>query len=393
MTIILARQTPGRQFRHEIIKIMTVFSDFDPHPLRVTLDATPLRFPPSGIRTYVEALIDQFAHGEPGIELVSIESHSRFAGRLPHRFNRVAWDMLGAGRAARGGDLLHVAHGSVPLRCSVPVVVTLHDLIPLTDSRYRQSRGMRLYQSILTRTLPNASAVIVPSHFVAGEATRLLSLSTDQIHVVPMAAGPHFQLPGNQVEPPAMLRQLGITGRFIFNVGGFDSRKNLPLLLEAFDHFRHNVDQTFQLVIAGAPHTVNPHVYPPLEPHIHRLGLENHVLLPGFISEEQKVAFYQHAAMYVTPSLSEGFGMTVLEAMACGAPVVAANRTSLPEVAGDAGLLVEPDAQTFAGAMIAIATDPLLARSMRERGLKRARLFSWRATADQTASVYRRIGR
>ncbi len=369
---------------------MTDIPDIDQSPIRVALDATPLSFPPSGIRTYVETLIDQFADGRMGIELEPIESHSRFAGRLPPRVNRVAWDMLGVGEA-RDCDVLHIAHGSAPVRCSMPVVVTLHDLIPLTDPRYRLSRGMRLYQSLLARTLPNARAIIVPSRYVAGEATRILGIAADRVHVVPMAAGSHYRLPGGQPEPSAVLRELGVAGQYIFNVGGFDVRKNLPTLLEAFAHFRREIGQPFQLVIAGAPHTDNPQVFPPLQPHIERLGLEDHVVLPGFISEEQKVSLYQHAAMYATPSLSEGFGMTLLEAMACGTPVVASNRTSLPEVAGDAGLLVEPDIQTFAGAMLAVATDPQLGQSMRERGLKRARRYSWRATAELTAMVYRSV--
>jgi len=131
------------------------------------------------------------------------------------------------------------------------------------------------------------------------------------------------------------------------------------------------------------------HVYPPIKPIIERLGIADQVVLPGRVSEAEKLALYQGAAVYVTPSSYEGFGLTALEAMACGVPVIASNRTSLPEVISDAGLLVELDSRSLADAMIEVLADPKIAADLRVRGLARAASFSWRETARLTADVYR----
>jgi glycosyltransferase involved in cell wall biosynthesis len=149
--------------------------------------------------------------------------------------------------------------------------------------------------------------------------------------------------------------------------------------------------ETIQLVIGGTAHTDNSVVYPPLEPIVAKMGLRDRVVLPGRISEEDKVALMQGAALYVTPSLYEGFGLSVVEAMACGVPVIAANRSSLPEIAGSAALLVEPDDQLLAEAMLGVLTDPGLAGDLRAKGLARAKDFSWRSTAQQTVAVYRQV--
>jgi glycosyltransferase involved in cell wall biosynthesis len=188
-----------------------------------------------------------------------------------------------------------------------------------------------------------------------------------------------------------VVRRFGVTGRYVFNVGGFDVRKNLPVLLEAFARVRTRLDESLQLVIAGAPHSDNPAVFPSLAPVIQRLGIERAVILPGRISEEEKVAFYQGAALYATPSLYEGFGLTALEAMACGVPTVAANRTSLPEVVGDGGLLVEPDAEAFAAAMFDILTNPARALELSANGMARAAAFTWQRTAQLTLAAYREV--
>jgi glycosyltransferase involved in cell wall biosynthesis len=132
-------------------------------------------------------------------------------------------------------------------------------------------------------------------------------------------------------------------------------------------------------------------VFPPLVPTIERLSLSDLVVLPGRISDEDKLALYRGATLYATPSLYEGFGLTVLEAMACGVPTVAANRTSLPELVGDGGLLVEPDVESFAKAMSTILNHPEQAANLRARGLARAATFSWRKTAELTLDAYREV--
>jgi glycosyltransferase involved in cell wall biosynthesis len=233
--------------------------------------------------------------------------------------------------------------------------------------------------------------VLTPSCAAARDIERVLKIPSSRIRVTPEAAGSEFRPAENPTAIREQLVRLGVTGRYIFNVGGLDARKNVPVLLEAFAQVRARLDEPLQLVVAGARHSDNPAVFPPLDPVVDRLGIRPHVLLPGRISEEEKLALYQGAALYATPSLYEGFGLTALEAMACGVPTIAANRTSLPEVVGDGGILAEPTAEALAAAMLEVLTDPLRTSKLRERGISRAAGFTWTRTAELTLDAYREV--
>jgi glycosyltransferase involved in cell wall biosynthesis len=361
--------------------------------MRVCLDASSLQFPPSGIRTYVDALIAEFSKmpGEIDLSLVDRSVRDGTVGsRVPERLSRFSWDVSGVSRAAHASDadILHVPQFSAPWKSGQRLVVTIHDLIPLMMPEYRDSKPMRVYLHVMQRTVQRAAAIIVPSEYVAMAVTGLLGIERERIHVIPMAAGPPF-IPAVDLDSmPSSLKRLGIDRPYVFNIAGFDARKNLGCLLEAFAQFNESTGRAYTLVIGGAPHTGNPVVFPPVMPEIERLGLRGQVILSGVVAEPVKIALYQHATMYVTPSLQEGFGMTCLEAMACGVPVIAADRASLPEVIGDGGLLVPPEPDAVAGAMLGIDRLAELAESLRSRGLAQAAQFSWASTARMTVEAY-----
>jgi glycosyltransferase involved in cell wall biosynthesis len=286
-------------------------------------------------------------------------------------------------------DLLHVPAFSAPIASPCPMVVTIHDVIPFVLPAYRASRAMRFHLAAMRRTVRAARLVIAPSQAAADDIAKELGIAPERIRVTLEAADDSYR----PAEDPRVAKErvaaLGVTGRYIFNVGGLDVRKNVPLLLEAFALARPRLTERVQLVIAGAAHSDNPAVFPPLEPVIHRLGIESDVVLTGRVSEADKIALYQGADLYVTPSCYEGFGLTALEAMACGVPTIAANRTSFPEVVGDGGLLVEPDAEAIAALMEYVLSNPAASANLRQRGLERAATFSWERTARQTLEVYR----
>jgi glycosyltransferase involved in cell wall biosynthesis len=364
--------------------------------MRVCLDASSLQLPPSGIRTYVEALIAEFRNMPGEIELSLVNRNDRkgtVASRVPERLSRFAWDVRGVSRAARasGADILHIPQFSAPWQSAQPLVVTIHDLIPLIMPEYRHSKPMRVYLQVMQRTVQRAAVIIVPSEYVATTVTGLLGIERGRIHVIPMAAGSAFVPAPDLDSMPNSLKRLGIDGPYVFNIAGFDARKNLGCLLEAFARFNESTGRSCKLVIGGAPHTGNPVVFPPVMPDIERLGLRGQVILSGVVAEQVKIALYQHATMYVTPSLQEGFGMTCLEAMACGVPVIAADRASLPEVIGDGGLLVPPEPDAVAGAMLGIVRLPELAESLRTRGVAQAAKFSWSKSAGMTIEAYRTV--
>lgn len=349
--------------------------------VRIGLDAEALRYPPSGIRAYVEALIAEYRNGDHGIQpipLVRASSKRRGIGRIL----RLAWDTEGVAHAARSVDasVLHVPRFAAPRWASAPVVVTVHDLIPLRHPAYRSSLPARVHAAAARRYIGQASRVIVPTEFVAADVVRLLDVDPVMIDVIPMGVG----LPSDDPLPRL------VDGPYVIHTGGFDVRKNLPVLIAAFARASAELGPSWRLVLAGAPHTHNPMVYPPLQPVIEAAGMERRVILTGWVSEQEKQALYRHASLAVAPSLDEGFGLPILEAMSHGVPVIASNRTSHPEVAGDAALLVEPTTDALADAILRVAGDGDLQQHLCDSGRARAKQFPWSRTAQETAAAYRR---
>lgn len=380
--------------------------------MRVAVDGSFLELPPSGTGAYVRHLVDALARVAPDLDVALIAPVR--AGVAPagggvigrglrgERARRFAWEAVGVARAAGrlrpAADLLHVPHFSAPApgpwARSLPLVVTVHDAIPLVLPAYRASRAQRVRLALMRRTVRRARIVLTPSRAAADDIVRVLGISRDRLRVTPEAADPACRPARDATEQEAAQvasRRLGVPEgtRYIFNVGGFDIRKNLPVLLDAFAVALPRLATPHCLVIAGAPHSGNPIVFPPLGPRIARLGLEGRVILPGIVAEADKLALYRAAGLYVTPSAYEGFGLTALEAMACGVPTIAADRTSLPEVVGDGGLLVAPEPAALAEAIVAVANDPARAAALRARGLARAAQFSWERTARLTLEAYR----
>lgn len=372
--------------------------------MRVAIDASFLTMPPSGTGVYLAALLRELPNLDPALELIEItpppvrepgEDESltrRIAGRFASdpRVRRGAWELGGSSIAARRAkpDVLHIPSFAAPIVPPCPLVVTVHDVIPLMLPEYRASPAMRVHLAALVRTIGWASLVLTPSESAANDIAEHLPVPRELIRVTPEAASEAFKPSPNLAAAREHVRRLGITGRYVFNIGGLDARKNLPVLLEAFAMVRARMEEPVQLAIGGAAHTGNQAVFPPLEPHIRRLNLELAVVLLGRVSEEDKVALHQAADLYVTPSLAEGFGLTALEAMASGAPVIVANRTSLPEVIGDGGLHAEPVPAQLASLMQLILENAAVAADLRERGMGRAAEFSWRKTAESTLAAY-----
>ena len=366
-------------------------------PIRVAIDGNFLSLPHSGIGTYVRELAraldaDRQSLGI-GIDLIQPRAGRLFKpGTRRHRF---AWDAIGVSAAAITGKprahLLHLPQMSAPIVAPIPCVVTIHDTIPLAMPEYRATRAMQVYLALMARTARHARHIIVPSESAANEVRRVLRVARERVTVIPEAASPDLTPDRTGTAEQDARRRFRIRGPYLFNIGGFDTRKNLPLLVEAFGAARSSLPEDVALVIAGAPHSSNPRVYPPLAPVIERLGLGGRVLLTGRVSDDDRRLLYQGAVACVTPSEHEGFGLTPLEAMACGTPAIVANRTSLPEVVGDAGVVVEPEVDALASAMVQVVTDKKYRGDLSLRGIERASHFSWKRAAEQTADVYRMV--
>jgi len=301
---------------------------------------------------------------------------------------RIFWEQVVQPFALRkeGVDLLHALAFVTPLLSPCPAVVTIYDLSFLL---YPESfkRFKRFYLDLFTRlSARRARRIIAISESTKRDVVRLLGVSPEKVEVVYCGIDEAFR-PLAEDQVAAFRSKRGLPERFVLFVGTIEPRKNVTRLIEAFATLRPCDLANLKLVIGGAKGWFYQDVFARLE----ELGLEGQAIFAGYIPVSELPLWYNAAELFVYPSLYEGFGLPPLEAMACGTPVVTANTSSLPEVVGKAGLTVDPlDIEGLAEAMRRVLDDEALRQEMRERGLQRARDFSWTKTAQETVQVYQR---
>jgi len=362
--------------------------------MRVGINALFLGLPGTGSGQYTRHLLQALARVDstneylpfsPGPAPPISNLQSPISNRAKLWFEQVSFP-----RACRRLDLAHVPYFASPLFPTVPTVVTVHDLIPLILPAYRGSLLVRSYTRLVAAAARKAEAVITVSQASQRDIVRHLHIPPERVHVTYEAAGETFQPVENEAQLAAVRQKYALPKRYLLYLGGFDQRKNLPTLLKGFALLVNK--RQAQLVIAGKlPGRASP-MFPDPRRLIEELGVEESVIFTGWVSEEDKPALLSEAVAFLFPSLYEGFGLPALEAMACCIPVVASNRSSLPEVVGEGGILVEPtDAESLAEAMEALLVDDALRAELRQRALVQAAKFSWEKTALETLAVYRRV--
>ena len=283
-------------------------------------------------------------------------------------------------------DLLHSPHFNLPLVCPCPRVATIHDVIYLACAGDLPSRlGRVYYRTMMALTVRLADRIITDSNFSSDQIRRFLR--TDRgIEVIYPAVDGSFQPVTDPARLQAVRARYGIRNDYILCTGIFKPRKNHASLLRAFRRFR-DVGGDATLVIAGPMNEGEEQ----LRSMAQELKISDHVLFTGFVDDCELPALYSGARVYACPSLYEGFGFTVLEAMACGVPVVSSAESSLPEVGGAAALYADVrDARQFGDALYLAFTDLNLRRLLVEKGYANVRRFDWRNTALRTVAVYQR---
>lgn len=300
---------------------------------------------------------------------------------------RQQWEVPRALHRLRA-DVYHSTYFLMPYRPGLSTVLTVYDLIPILYPEAVSRRARWLFPYLLRLALRAAQRVIAISTATKEDLYRVAEVPENRIDVIPLAPDPRFvPQPGSVI---ARLRErLGLPSRYALYVGSNKPHKNLARLIEAWGLVSKTPEAAgWALIIAGV---WDPR-YPEARQRAQALGLQDRVRFLGPVDEADLPALYGGAGLFVFPSLYEGFGLPVLEAMACGAPVVCSDRASLPEVAGDAALLVDPtDAEALAGAITRLLTDEDWRQEMRRRALVRAAEFSWERTARMTLAVYREL--
>jgi len=288
-------------------------------------------------------------------------------------------------------DVLHAPSFFAPLFCPCPVVLTIYDTLYLTQAQHYGDRLFLLYAKLFIKPAVKRCALVT----TISQASRAAILSTfgiseKKINVIYPGVNLRFRPMLDGAEIARVREKYHLGSPFFLFVGALEPRKNLPRLLRAFSLFlkARQGSENYQLLLAGP----GGPAFEEVQHTAHQLGISDQVQLLGYITDDDIPSLYSAAEAFVFPSLGEGFGLPIVEAMACGTPVVTSNVSCIPEIAGDAALLVDPeDVQALASAMDRIAFDDTLRRQLVKKGLERAALFSWQRTAQETEQLYERV--
>jgi glycosyltransferase involved in cell wall biosynthesis len=309
------------------------------------------------------------------------------ASRLPtgHAPGRIIWEQIVAPvvSARSALDVLFCPVNVVPLACPVPSVVTVHDLAFLAYPAAFHAAKRRYLTAMTRLSVHRARRVIAVSAHTRDDLMRHFGVPAERITVIPNAADARFHPAADAGAVARFKAAHNLPDRFILFVGTREPRKNLRRLIEAFALLD---DADVRLVIVGASGWLTSD----LAPLVQSRGLSDRMQFTGYVPDEDLPHWYQAATVFCYPSLYEGFGLPVLEAMACGTPVVTSRTSSLPEVTADAALLIDPtDVRALAHALHSVLADDARRREMSEAGIARARFYSWERTAADTLAVVR----
>ncbi len=313
-------------------------------------------------------------------------------GNQTSNLAKVWFEQITFPRACRklGVDLAHVPYFGSPLSPTVPTIITIHDLIPMVLPEYRGGFLVRLYTSLVAAAASQAKIILADSEASKQDILRKLGVPDEQVQVVYLAPAPHFQPAETWQQIVEIKKKYNLPENFVLYLGGYDVRKNVSALLHAYTWVSATLGNQYPLVLGGRLPESDTAFFPDPLQIARELGIEEFVITPGWIAEEDRPLLYAAATVFVYPSRYEGFGLPVLEAMACGVPVVTTNVASIPELAGPAAFQLDPnDTKHMAAPIIRLCTEESFRDEMIERGFAQVEKFSWQQTAQETLRAYR----
>jgi glycosyltransferase involved in cell wall biosynthesis len=345
--------------------------------MRIALDGMPLAAPLTGVGHYTAELARNLAVVAPSDSFTFIEPR----GLLKKRW----WSLgLPLHLLRNSFDLFHGTNYEIPLWSRRPTVLTIHDLSLLKHSEVHEERLVQRARWRLPLMAKSASRIITPSNSVKTEVCEAFAVDPDKVAVTPEAPRSAFK----RRKDPELLKRLGIDDDFILFVGTIEPRKNLRRLVDAYDEVLRTTSLSPKLVIAGG----QGWLMDDFAASIKQKGLEQRVCLTGYLQDEDLCTLYSSCAVFVYPSLYEGFGLPPLEAMACGAPVITSRIPSLMETVGSAARLVDPnDTGDLARALIEMLSHDHVRQHYAELASNHVKKFSWEQTALKTLAVYRQL--
>lgn len=366
--------------------------------MRIAIDGLPLYNPLTGIGHYTLELARHLALVNPE-DQVSLVSPRRFVKaarntkeanlKFARRFSPLMdfWWKSSLPRYLRK-NRFHLYHGTnyeFPLKADCPIVVTIHDLSVLFHANTHENRRVVDTQAILREAAKRVARIITPTEAIRREVHEQLSVALDRIVAIPEAAKACFYPDASQAALRARNR-LRVGDKFVLYVGTVEPRKNLLTLVKAFEQTVKSLgDSSLQLVIAGRKGWLIQDLFA----YAKRSPIAKQIRFTGYLSDDELRALYSACKLFVYPSLYEGFGLPPLEAMSCGAPVIASRIPSITEVVGDAAELIAPtDVEGLADLMGRLLPNEVARCAMSVKGIERASQLSWKRTAEMTRAVY-----
>jgi glycosyltransferase involved in cell wall biosynthesis len=366
--------------------------------MRIAFDGTTLTAGRTGVGYYTEHLLQHLAREvqQSGDELVVVSNKAiDTAAALPEHVRvdtrrqfplRIGWMQLLASRALKDvrPDVAHFTNGMIPPSAPVPTVVTIHDMSLRLHPQCHPVRRLLINRPLLSLAIRSAARIVTVSHSARRDLLRLHGIDPNRVSVVHEAAAPAFRPIANRATLDEVRKRYGLPPRFVLYVGTIEPRKNLPRLMQAFASARAQ----------GIPHHLvcaGPYGWSSrdLTDVVDRLRLRHVVHFTGYVPVNDLPAIYNLGDMFAFPSVYEGFGLPVVEAMACGTPVVTSNTSSLDEIASGAAETVDPyDVDALSAAFVRLARDAGWRRELSRRGFERARQFSWSRTAREMLAIY-----
>ncbi len=375
--------------------------------MRVAIDSTPLLNQRTGIGQYTYHLVRNLLDldSAPNLvlfcvslrkpaslqELIPEHPNLSYADyRVPARLMQTAWDMIGLPYVESFTGQLDVFHATnyiAPPQKKGKLILTVHD-VGFARMPEAHPQSSRMFSEVLPRQLQRADKVVVVSEFTRNELLEIFDVPVQKVQVIHNGISPDFR----PIKEPAALgeifRKYQIEQGYVLFVGKLEARKNLVGIIEAYSLFKNSSKSAHKLVLAGSLGWKGEEALGKVVEY----GLEKDVVHLGYVPDTDLPVLMSGAAVFLYPSLYEGFGIPTIEAMACGTPVIASNSTSLPEVVGDAGLLVDPHSpEEIAHALTDILSDAARRNRLVNKGLARAKRFSWRKMAEETLELYMEV--
>ncbi|MDI6782589.1 MAG: glycosyltransferase family 1 protein [bacterium] len=365
--------------------------------MKIAIDARALTKQPTGTGYYLKNLLDEFARAEVDntyylcssreFSYIPPENESRFIPVIQRGLPGNLWLQLQVPRLIKKYqfDLFHSPFGVIPFRCDCATVSTVHDLAFHFYPKLTDFKNRILLPRLVPKSLNLATTIIVDSESTKQDLIVLYKIADHKIAVIHLAAGSQYHPIPKIPARNKLAEKYRINTPFILFVGTLEPRKNIPLLLRAYEQLSPELRSQYKLVFVGKKGWQEHSIFRLVE----ELKLQEQTLFTDYVPEEDLPFFYNSASVFVYPSLYEGFGLPVIDAMACGIPVITSDTSSMPEIVSYAGIFVAPgDVSALTNAITRLLIDRELSEHLSEKAITRAHLFSWRNTATKTLEIY-----